>query len=237
MPDSHREKIATVMVAEAAAGRKAFKLGDDVPTIDAITRKWLTDVLCRGTPQAEVTDFIVHLASAGTHDRHRIALTYNAAGAAAGLPSSIFTKTLPTLDKRAMSGVVALRESYFYNKIRPLLEIEAPRCYASTVSPKTFATIHAMEDLVATKGARFADHRLNVSREMAEDMVSLLATLHARFLPAAERAPHESAVPAFARQFTAFAALTDLEKYTEIALIDAGSRCCQARAILAPVAA
>jgi hypothetical protein len=224
MSDNHREKLAGIMAAEASAGRKAFKLGDDVPNIGALTREWLTDVLCRGVPQAEVTDFIVHLASAGTHDRHRLTLTYNSPGTTAALPGSIFTKTLPTLDKRAMSGIVALRESYFYNTIRPLLDIEAPRCYASTVSPQTFATIHAMEDLVATKGACFADHRFCVSCEMAEDMVRLLANLHARFLPTAERAPHDRAVPAFARQFAAFAALTNLAKYTEIALDDAGGR-------------
>ncbi len=224
MTDRDGMALARAMAAEASQGAKALRLGDNVPNVEALTCDWLTDVVCRNIPSAEVMDFSVAAVSEGTHDRHRITLQYNPAGVAASLPATLFTKTLPTYKKRTMSGIVALRESYFYNTIRPLVEIEAPRCYASTVSPETYATIHAMEDLVVTKGARFADYRFLVSREMAEDMVGLLASLHARFLADGQRVPHERSIPSFALQFNAFGKMANLAKYTEVGLLDAGSR-------------
>lgn len=224
MADKNGGALALAMADEAARAAPALRLGDSVPNVAALTCAWLTDVLCRGTPAAEVTDFTVTPVSAGTHDRHRITLRYNQAGADAGLPGSIFTKTLPTLSKRMMSGIVAMRESYFYNTIRPLLAIEAPHGHASTVSPGSYATIHALEDLVATRGAVFADHRFAVTRAMAEDMVGLLASLHARFLADDQLKPHERAIPAFALQFSAFGKMANLAKYTEVGLVDAGSR-------------
>ena len=224
MADRDGTQLAKAMADEASLGAKALRLGDSVPNVDALTCAWLTDVICRNTPSAEVMDFSVAAVSEGTHDRHRITLQYNPAGVAAGLPKTLFTKTLPTYKKRTMSGIVALRESYFYNTIRPLVEIEAPRCFASTVSIETYATIHAMEDLVVTKGARFADYRFPVNREMAADMVGLLAGLHGRFLAHTERAPHERAIPSFALQFNAFGKMANLAKYTEVGILDAGAR-------------
>jgi aminoglycoside phosphotransferase (APT) family kinase protein len=224
MADRDGTHLAKAMADEALLGAKALRLGDSVPNVDALTRAWLTDVICRNTPSAEVMDFSVAAVSEGTHDRHRITLQYNPAGVAADLPKTLFTKTLPTYKKRAMSGIVALRESYFYNTIRPLVEIEAPRCFASTVSIETYATIHAMEDLVVTKGARFADYRFPVNRAMAADMVGLLASLHGRFLADTERAPHERSIPSFALQFNAFGKMANLAKYTEVGLLDAGGR-------------
>jgi thiamine kinase-like enzyme len=224
MSDPYREKIAKLMEAEEASGAKARKLGDPVPNIDAVTTDWLTDVMCRNTPGAEAVDFEVRHFSSGTHDRHRILVTYNEAGRNADLPASIFTKTLPTLDQRALSGIAAVRESYFYNHIRQQLDIEAPRCYASTVIPRSFATIHAMEDMVAAKGAKFADYRLHVTRDMAENIITLIAALHASFLDSPQLGTHEKVVPRFWRQFTAFCEITKVEKYTEVSLIDSGDR-------------
>ena len=63
-----------------------------IPTqFHEITPEWLTAVLCEKHPGAVVTAVEVKLASAGTHERHRLLPTYNEAGRQAGLPGSIFT--------------------------------------------------------------------------------------------------------------------------------------------------
>jgi len=125
----------------------------------------------------------VENASAGTHERHRLRVTYNEAGEKAGLPSSIFTKSLPSFVTRMVAGFNghARIEGGFYSEVRPLLDIEAPLCYYSTYDRETFAAIHLLEDLVHTKGATFCGHQTLVTRSMAEDMVDLLAALHGAF--------------------------------------------------------
>jgi len=157
---------------------------EDVPCSPyAITPEWLTAALCAKTPSAIVTGVIVEQASAGTHERHRLRVSYNEAGQLAGLPASIFTKSLPSIVTRMVAGFNghARIEGRFYSEVRPLLEIEAPICYYSTYDRQTFAAIHLLEDLVATKSAIFCGHKTYVSRAMAEDMIDLLAALHGRF--------------------------------------------------------
>ena len=58
-------------------------------------------------------------------------MTYNAAGAAAGLPTRLFAKTTPSLLTRLSSGMVADREGGFFRDLRPGLNIEAPVGYWS----------------------------------------------------------------------------------------------------------
>ena len=156
----------------------------DVPcSPHAITPKWLTAALCSRTPGAVVTGVVVEPASAGTHERHRLRLSYNETGEQAGLPASIFTKSLPSIVTRMVAGFNghARIEGRFYSEIRPLLDVEAPICYYSTYDKKTYAAIHLLEDLVATKSATFCGHKTYVFRTMAEDMIDLLAALHGRF--------------------------------------------------------
>jgi len=178
------ERIAQVIEEEQRVKPKATKAGDIVPTVDAITPEWLTDVLCGDVPGAEVTDFEISLVSAGTHARHRLKVNYNPAGEAAGLPALVFSKTLPTVENRMMVGITghARTEGRFYTQLRPeLKDLEIPLCFHSTVDRNSCAAIHILEDLVATKGATFTNFETYVTREMAEDMVDLLAGLHGHF--------------------------------------------------------
>jgi len=63
---------------------------EDVPcSPDAITPEWLTAAICAKTPGAIVTNVVVERSSAGTHERHRLLVTYNEVGRRAGLPASI----------------------------------------------------------------------------------------------------------------------------------------------------
>src|ERR1700751_5799032 len=93
---------ATALAALKIGGRGAFerlvrpkaRRRDDVPcSPNAITTEWLTAVLCSQIPKAAVTHVDVTPASSGTHERHRLAVTYNDAGRRAVRPLSIFTKS------------------------------------------------------------------------------------------------------------------------------------------------
>jgi hypothetical protein len=157
---------------------------EDVPISPrAITPEWLTAAMCSKTPGGAVNKIDVQLSSAGTHERHRLRVTYNEEGRKAGLPTSIFTKSMPTIVTRMVAGFNghARVEGRFYSDVRPLLNIEAPICYYSAYDKSSFTGIHLLEDLVASKSATFCNSETDVTRSMAEDMVALLAALHGRF--------------------------------------------------------
>src|SRR6202522_3709644 len=85
---------------ERLARPKAGRL-EDVPCSPyAITPEWLTAVLCGKNPGAMVTHVEVKPASAGTHERHQLIVSYNEEGRRAALPVSIFTKSLPSVVTR-----------------------------------------------------------------------------------------------------------------------------------------
>ncbi len=176
-------KIGGRVAFERLARPKARRF-DDVPCSPyAVTAEWLTAVLCSKTPGAIVTQVEVKPASAGTHERHQLMVSYNEEGRRAALPVSIFTKSLPSIVTRMIGGFngTARVEGNFYTQLRPQLEIEAPLCYHSAYDRRTFAAIHLLEDMVAAKGATFCNHKTYVSRAMADDMIDLLASLHSRF--------------------------------------------------------
>ena len=224
---------ATALAALKIGGRVAFerlvrpkaRQRDDVPcSPGAITTEWLTAVLCGRVPGAMVVRVRVEPASAGTHERHRLIVTYNDEGRHAGLPTSIFTKSLPSVVTRMIGGFngTARAEGRFYMQLRPQLGIEAPVGYHAASDPRTFASILLLEDIVATKSATFCNHRTYVSRAMAEDMIDLLAMLHARFYGDAEFASRYRWVAPYPRWFTIGAQKMDLAHYTRKAF-DAAS--------------
>jgi aminoglycoside phosphotransferase (APT) family kinase protein len=224
---------ATALAALKIGGRVAFerlvrpkaRQRDDVPcSPGAITTEWLTAVLCDKVPGAVVTQVEVKPASAGTHERHRLVVAYNERGRRAGLPGSMFTKSLPSVVTRMIGGFngTARAEGRFYMQLRPQLEIEAPVAYHAAFDPQTFASILLLEDLVATESATFCNHKTYVTRAMAEDMIDLLAALHARFHGDAEFATRYRWVASYPRWFTIGAQKMDLEHYTRKAF-DAAS--------------
>jgi hypothetical protein len=80
-------QIGGCVVFERLARPKARRL-DDVPCSPyAITPEWLTAVLCGKNPGAVVTHVEVKPASAGTHERHQLIVSYNEEGRRATLPS------------------------------------------------------------------------------------------------------------------------------------------------------
>lgn len=209
-------KIGSCVAYERLARPKARRL-DDVPCSPyAVTAEWLTAVLCGKTPGALVTQVEVKPASAGTHERHQLKVSYNEEGRRAGLPVSIFTKSLPSIVTRMIGGFngTARVEGSFFTQIRPQLEIEAPLCYHSAYNRQTFAAIHLLEDLVATKSATFCNHKTYVTRAMADDMIDLLASLHGRFYDDPTLSERYRWVASYPRWFTIGAAKMGTEYYT-----------------------
>jgi aminoglycoside phosphotransferase (APT) family kinase protein len=224
---------ATALAALKIGGRVAFerlvqpkaRRRDDVPcSPGAITPEWLTAVLCDKVPGAVVTGVEVKPASAGTHERHRLVVTYNEQGRRADLPASMFTKSLPSVVTRMIGGFngTARAEGRFYMQLRPQLEIEAPVGYHAAFDTRSYASILLLEDLVAAKSAAFCNHRTYVTRGMAEDMIDLLAALHARFFGDTALASQYRWVAPYPRWFTIGAQKMDLEHYTRKAF-DAAS--------------
>ena len=209
-------KISGRVAYERLARPKA-RLFDDVPcTPYAVTAEWLTAVLCNKIPGAIVTRVDVKPASAGTHERHQLKVSYNEPGQRAGLPTSIFTKSLPSIVTRMIGGFngTARAEGNFYTQIRPQLEIEAPLCYHSAYDKRTFAAIHLLEDMVATKSASFCNHKTDVTRAMADDMIDLLASLHGRFYGDPTLAERYRWLAGYSRWFTIGAEKMGTEYYT-----------------------
>jgi hypothetical protein len=216
---------ATALAALKIGGRVAFerlvrpkaRRPEDVPcSPDAITPEWLTAVLCKNVPEAIVTAVVVKPASAGTHERHQLIVSYNEAGERAGLPKSMFTKSLPSVVTRMIGGFngTARVEGRFYMQLRPQLEIEAPIGYHAASDRQTYASILLLEDMVATKSATFCNFRTHVDRATAEDMVGVLAALHARFYGNGELAARYPWVASYPRWFTIGAEKMSLEHYT-----------------------
>ncbi len=183
----------TALAALKIGGRVAFehlvrpkaRRREDVPCSPrAITPEWLTAVLCEKHPGAMVTRVDDQVGQRGTHERHQLVVTYNEAGLRAGLPSSIFTKSLPSVVTRMIGGFngTARVEGQFFMQLRPLLQIEAPVGYHAAFDRRTFASMLLLEDLVATKSATFCNHQTRVSRAMADDMIDVAGRASCPFL-------------------------------------------------------
>lgn len=160
----------------------ACTLPADVPwDAQAIAPQWLTTILCAGVVDAAVVAVHVEAASAGSSVRKRIAVSYNEAGQRAGLTTSFFAKTTPTILTRLTSGPSAGQEAKFFAQLKPDVPIETPVHRYSAHDRISGRSIHLFEDLVATRGASFCDYRTVFARPQIDAAIDLMATLHGRF--------------------------------------------------------
>jgi len=155
---------------------------DDIPlSYELITSEWLTNILCKGYPGAKVISHALDKPDEGSTNRCRIFLTYNQAGKIAKLPRSVFCKATHGLANRVMLGVsdCVHGEVTFFNKLRPLVDIEAPKSFLATYNPHSFNSIIVLGDL--GKDTEFCKHTTKITRARAESQMTLLAKLHGRF--------------------------------------------------------
>lgn len=143
---------------------------------------WLTAALCRGVDGAHVVEASSQDASSGTTFRVRLQVRYDEAGLAAGLPERVFVKATPRLLHRITQAITGPVEARFYTRLRPALtDIEAPVCFHGVVDERRMSAITLLEDLSATKQATFLGPTVQVTREMAEQVVDTLAAVHGTF--------------------------------------------------------
>jgi len=161
-------------------GQKVYDPAVLPVSFDDITAQWLTGTLCREHPGAEVVDWRAESVEQGTTNRVRLHVVYNAAGQNAGLPTLLFCKASHGLSNRVTLALSSAAEAEvnFYNNVRPLLDIEAPRAAFANVDANTFNSIVILEDLSGVV-SEFCTQRTTITRAQAEDQVALLARVHA----------------------------------------------------------
>jgi len=214
------ERVRGHIEREQRERPQARHLGDPLPNVDAITPEFLTEVLQQRWPSAVVTSCVVEPVSEGTHVRHRVRMTITGDALA---PTTLFTKSLPTLEVRMIAGITGhvRAEGRFYKQIRPELDIEAPQCYETWFDRDSLAGMHILEDLVATKNATFCNFETYVTEEMATEQVTLLATMHRQLLNDPRFENEWSWVPPFDRWFNGGITKLGIDKYHEEAMLQA----------------
>ncbi|MFA5523776.1 MAG: phosphotransferase [Tissierellales bacterium] len=160
----------------------------DLPTsFEAITPQWLTAVLCRNTPGAEVEALTLGEPDNGTYNRRKITVRYNPIGESQRLPTKLFCKATHELQNRIVMGVsgALVCETVFYNDVRPLLNIEAPIGLFANYDPESCNSMLIMEDL-SDRVEAFCSHDTPMNQRRLESQMELLANFHSRFLTSPE---------------------------------------------------
>lgn len=176
-------RVRAYMLAERL--RKPALVGPgDVPVhIEDITPEWLASVFHADHPDARVERIAILGGSDATTSRRAIAVTWNDAGRAAGLPDRLFAKATPALGSRMICGASGLiaNEVGFYRDLRPELAIEAPVAYFARYHRLAYRSIILFPDASAA-GATFCDPKnTSVDRARIEDMLGLMAACHGHF--------------------------------------------------------
>lgn len=173
--------------AEHQAGGQLHTANDLPLSYEAITPEWLTCVLGKN-PGAEVMSCRLGPPDEGTSSRRRIFLDWNEAGKRAGLPASVFCKGSQRLESRYMVGMNGGIEAEvtFYNRVRGHLAIEAPRPLFANFDPRSLNSIIILEDM--TGSSQFCQLTMDITIELAESQMKLLAALHAKYYQSAELA-------------------------------------------------
>jgi hypothetical protein len=160
---------------------KAVEFGDIPISYEAITPEWMTAILCGDVPGAVVTDLSLDDPDSGTSNRRRIFVRYNKAGEEAGLPPSVFCKATHDLVNRVLlSTSGTFSEVSFFNRVRPLLDIDTPTAYFAAYHPESWASIIVLPDMAGE--VTFCSHLTPMTREAVESQLGLLARMHGRFL-------------------------------------------------------
>jgi len=171
------------VLREILAPSKAVQAADVPRSHLEITPAWLTAVLCKGIPGAQVLDFQASGGSVGTSTRQGLRLVVNDEARRGGVPSHLFTKCSKKFNQRLMLGFSGMisGEVGFYPQIRPQVDIEAPRGYHVCLDSSSWRSMILMEDVVASKGARFISTETHITRPQIEDLLANMALWHGHF--------------------------------------------------------
>ncbi len=181
------EQITLAYQSEPEDRTAPAKIGELPLSYEAITPEWMTSVLCRGVPGAEVASVTLGAADSGSANRRKIALTYNVKGQQTDLPNSVFCKASHGLHNRLLLGIggAIYSETFFYNKIRPHLNIESPVCFFAEYDPVSLNSLIILGDLTSSVDS-FCTHETYINKRRAESQLDALASLHSRYNQTAE---------------------------------------------------
>jgi Phosphotransferase enzyme family len=137
-------------------------------------------VLCRDVRGARVLSFSNPGGSSGSTERLALRVVYNEAGQQAGLPTELFTKAGTKVSQRLLTGGAGVLhgEEHFYMQLRDKTTMEAPRGYWAKADDRSWRSITIMEDVAATKGARFVGPTERPTQEQMRDLMRTLACMH-----------------------------------------------------------
>lgn len=180
-----------------------------------ITPQWLTEILCKSVPGAEVAAYRLDEDDPGTSNRRRVFIDYNQEGQDSHLPESIFCKATMGFVNRIALGLTRgiHNEVIFFNQMRPDLNIETPRSLFAAYDPKTLNSFIALEDL--GNQAEFCLPSTYIDRSRAESLVDVLARLHGHYYENKNLNDIRSEMKTWRDYFYNNARNLNLEKYTD----------------------
>jgi aminoglycoside phosphotransferase (APT) family kinase protein len=151
---------------------------DLVPTRpEDLTPQWLSAFLGTRTPGVQVEHLEVLDRTQGAATRLRVRVRY-APGADCGLPAILFIKTSLTRRMLVADPHMYLTEVYFYDRIRPGIDVETPAVYACEIDEESSRFAVVIED-IAQRSARFPTALSGLSGADLKPLMSTLAALHA----------------------------------------------------------
>lgn len=150
---------------------------------EGINPAYLNGLIAEISPQVRVKD--VEVAETKTYGEKMVSTAGRVflnvryeAGAAADWPTRLVLK-VARVDDAVMSPFYA-NEVAFYRKIRPGLNLEAPRCFGGDFDPASNRFGLLLEDL-STSGALFPNVTKKVELEEVRALLDTVASLHAGF--------------------------------------------------------
>jgi hypothetical protein len=171
-------------MSETITAREVRPLPLELEELDAA---WLTAALFQGRPGAKVEAFEIVDIRRGFTTLVRLKLTFNEAGRAAGVPSTVMLKAgfEPHSRKRARTYVM---EAVGYRDVWPVLGLRTPTCYFVDAEPERAQAIMILEDLAA-RGVTFGEALKPQTYEQVERRLTRLAEVHAKTWDSADVKP------------------------------------------------
>ncbi|MGE0383192.1 MAG: aminoglycoside phosphotransferase family protein [Gammaproteobacteria bacterium] len=142
---------------------------------------WLTAALASRYPEVVVTSAVHLQVVHGAATKVKLALTYNPAGEAAGLPRLLWAKSgwEPHSQWLTSTSAIDAREARFYRDFAAATGFNTPRCFHADFDAGGRGIV-LIEDLPA-RGARLGDARTAATPDEVAAMLDNLARLHARW--------------------------------------------------------
>ncbi|KAF5541308.1 aminoglycoside phosphotransferase [Fusarium mexicanum] len=153
--------------------------GDIPVSYEAITKEWLTATLGRDACGATVKSYKLGPKDNGSANRRRIEIEWDDPRSHE-LPNSVFCKAVHSAENRiVLAAGGTYSEVFFYNHIRPQLNIEAPWAYFAGYDPKSWAAMVISKDMGTE--TTFCNYKTTLTKVQFAEQVQMLARLHGQY--------------------------------------------------------